>query len=260
MRLDVYLAEKGYFDTRTKAKQAIERGEVYLNGKLVTKPSSEVEEFEKYVIERVCEEAFVSLGGFKLSKAIKDFDVNVSGLVATDIGASTGGFTDCLLQRGARRVFAVDLNDNLLHPKLKADERVVRIIKNAKDLSVSDFFESPDILTADLSFISATVVLPVFYELLSDGARIVLLIKPQFENEKRARYKNGIIRDKSVVKAACKKVYDAVVDCGFVPIGITSAPRHRDKNSEFLIYAKKESGKIPTFENLFDFCERNNKL
>lgn len=258
MRLDVYLAEKGYFDTRTKAKQAIERGEVYLNGKLVTKSSSEVDELAEYVIDRVCEEAFVSLGGFKLSKAIKDFGVNVSGLVAADIGASTGGFTDCLLQCGVRRVFAVDLNDNLLHPKLKADERVISIIKNAKDLSASDFFESPDILTADLSFISATIVLPVFYELLHDGASMVLLIKPQFENEKRARYKNGIIRDKLVVKAACKKVYDAVVDCAFVPIGITSAPKHRDKNSEFLIYAKKGSGKIPIFEDLFDFSERNN--
>lgn len=251
MRLDVYLAGKGLFDTRTKAKQAIERGEIYLNDKLVVKSSFEVNELADYKIERVCEEAFVSLGGFKLSKAIKDFGLNVNGLIAADIGASTGGFTDCLLQSGAKRVYAVDLNDGLLHRKLKSDERVVSIIKNAKDLKASDFAESPDILTADLSFISATMVLPIFYGFLKDGANMVLLIKPQFENEKRTRYKNGIIRDKSVVKRACEKVYEATAACGFVPVGITSAPQNKDKNTEFLIYAKKINGEIPPFDELF---------
>lgn len=249
MRLDVYLVEKGFFDTRTKAKQAIERGEIYINGKISDKASTEMNVEKNYLTERVCEEEFVSLGGFKLSKAIKDFGVKVDGLCAADVGASTGGFTDCLLKFGARRVYAVDLNDGLLHDKLKADGRVVPIIKNAKELSASDFDILPEILTADLSFISATHVLPVFYNLLPNRAFIILLIKPQFENDKRVRCKNGVIKDENVIKAACKKVYDAAVLCGFLPIDVTAAPRNKDKNSEFLILLKKDDGEIPIFED-----------
>lgn len=252
MRLDVYLAEKGFFDTRTKAKQAVERGEVYINDKLAEKASTEIDVGKHYKIERVCEEDFVSLGGFKLSKAIKDFGLNLKGLLAADIGASTGGFTDCLLKNGAKRVYAVDLNDGLLHKRLKDDERVVPVIKNAKDLNRSDFIEGLDILTADLSFISATLVLPIFYNLLDFGACVVLLIKPQFENDKRVRCKNGIIKDEKIIKAACRKVYDAAAACGFLPVNMTCAPLKRDKNTEFLILLKKENGKIPLFEEFME--------
>lgn len=249
MRLDVYLAEKGFFDTRTKAKQAVERGEVYIDGKQANKASAEMIWEKNYLIERICEEDFVSLGGFKLSKAIKDFGINVEGLCAADVGASTGGFTDCLLKNGAKRVYAVDLNDGLLHNRLKLDDKVVSVIKNAKDLERGDFGERIDFLTADLSFISATLVLPVFYNLLDSGARVVLLIKPQFENERRIRCKNGVIKDKKIIKAACKKVYEAATGCGFLPIDVTCAPLHKDKNVELLILLKKEKGEIPFFDD-----------
>ncbi len=248
MRLDVYLVEKGYFDTRTKAKQAIERGEVFVNGILAEKPSEETKEEKVVAIERVCEEDFVSLGGFKLSKAFKDFGLSAQGLCAADIGASTGGFTDCLLKNGARRVYAVDLNDELLHSTLKSDKRVVPVIKNAKDLLSSDFDEQIDILTADLSFISATLVLPVFYRLLHRDARVVLLIKPQFENDKKTKFKNGVIKDRQIVVSACEKVFTSAVECGFVPLDITSAPISREKNSEFLILLEKGRGEIPAFD------------
>ena len=137
MRLDNYLVENGYFDSRTKAKQAIERGEILVEGKLIVKSSYEMKGVHD--IKRVYDSEYVSLGGFKLEKALSDFKFNVKDLVVADIGASTGGFTDCLIKNGARKVYAVDLRDDLLHDKLKNDSKVNLIVKNAKDLSTLDF-------------------------------------------------------------------------------------------------------------------------
>ena len=159
MRLDNYLTEKGYFDSRTKAKQSIERGEIFINSKLINKASYEINEDLEYKIERICEDSFVSLGGFKLKKAITDFNFDCNNLIVADIGASTGGFTDCLLKNGAKKVYAIDLNDELLHKSLKEDNRVVSIIKNAKDLTLKDFDDKIDLIVADLSFISLTMVI-----------------------------------------------------------------------------------------------------
>ena len=139
MRLDAYLLETKYFDSRTKAKQAIERGEIYLDGKKIDKSSFDVSLDIEHKIEWKREEDFVSLGGYKLSKALKDFDFCVKDFIVADIGASTGGFTDCLIKNGAKKVFAIDLNDGLLHEKLRGDLRVVPLIKNAKNLSKEDF-------------------------------------------------------------------------------------------------------------------------
>lgn len=239
MRLDNYLFEKEYFDSRTKAKQAIERGEIFIDGVLVEKPSYDIPlDFNK-VIKRVCIEDFVSLGGYKLQKALNDFNFNVDGLVVADIGASTGGFTDCLIQNGAKKVYAVDLNDGLLHKKLKANERVESIIANAKDLVLSDFAEKLDLIVADLSFISITAVIDVFDELLEDDKYLLLLIKPQFESGEKRRYKNGIIRDKKVQIGACVNVYDVALKIGFSPVAFTVAPINEDKNVEFLMLLQK---------------------
>ena len=161
MRLDNYLVEKGIFDSRTKAKQAIERGEIFVDSKKILKSSFEIKE-QEVDVKHVYESKFVSLGGYKLEKALKDFNFNVTDLVVADIGASTGGFTDCLLQNGAKKVYAIDLNDTLLHQKLKESDSVIPIIKNAKDLVLDDFSDHLDLIVADLSFISITQVLSTF--------------------------------------------------------------------------------------------------
>ena len=240
MRLDEFLFTNKYFDSRTKAKQAVERKEIYVNDKLVTKSSFNIDENISYSISIKAETSFVSLGGYKLQKSLSDFNFNVSNLVCADIGSSTGGFTDCLLKNGAKKVFAVDLNDDLLHDSLKKDDRVIRIIKNARLLTRADFDDEIDFLCADLSFISATMVLPIFNILLTENTHVILLIKPQFEYDKKKKFKNGIIRDKSIQKDACCKVINCAKENGFCPLNLTTAPLDKEKNVEFLILLKKQ--------------------
>ena len=242
MRLDNYLFIKHYFDSRTKSKQAIERGEVYVNGKKTDKPSLTINENSgEYYIEIKAEESFVSLGGYKLVKALKDFNFDVKDKIAVDIGASTGGFTDCLLKNGAKKIFAVDLNDGLLHKSLKEDKRVITIIKNAKNLLKTDFTGGFDFITADLSFISASIILPVIKNLLEDKQYLILLIKPQFENDERINFKNGIIRDTKYHINACKKIFNCAMENNLIPIQFTNAPLIENKNKEFLVLLQKNS-------------------
>lgn len=250
MRLDNYLVEKNFFDSRTKAKQAIERGEIILDGKIINKPSFFVDDNSSLKVEYVFDEKYVSLGGYKLKKALVDFDLNIKDLICLDIGASTGGFTDCLLKNGAKKVFAVDLNDSLLHCSLKEDSRVKSIIKNVKLLNQQDFDEDIDLVVADLSFISVSVALPIISSLISDGKQAVILIKPQFESETKTKYKNGIIRDKKTRIQACKKIYDCGVSLGLNPVGFTVAPISNDKNTEYLIRFIKNGGETLTFEQI----------
>ncbi len=239
MRIDEYLTEKNFFCSRTKSKQAIERGEIYLDGKVILKPSFDLSLDCDYKIEWVRSEDYVSLGGYKLSKALKDFNFSVKDKIVADIGASTGGFTDCALKNGAKKVFAVDLNDNLLHDKLKADDRVKPIIKNAKDLKKKDFGVELDLIVADLSFISATMVLPVFSKLLSSGKDVILLIKPQFEVGIKKKFKNGIIRDSALRDSACNKVIECAEQNEFIKVNLTTAPKTEGKNLEYLLLLKK---------------------
>ena len=249
MRLDNFLVENKCFDSRTKASQAIKRGEVFVNGTKIDKPSQEVTKSSEISIRANL--SFVSLGGYKLDKALKDFNLNVNNVIACDVGASTGGFTDCLLQNGAKKVYSVDLNDELLHYSLKEDARVVEVIKNAKQLNVDDFDEQPNFLCADLSFISATQVIDVFYNLLPLESTAVLLIKPQFETGVKKKFKNGIIREQSYRIKACKDVYERAVKVGFKPIAITTAPEVKGKNVEYLILLKKDDSEVVGFEKLF---------
>ena len=251
MRADEYLTLNGFFDSRTKAKQAIERGEVFFNGKQVIKSSAETNGKDiKAEIKSAAR--FVSLGGYKLAKALKDFNFCVEGLTVADIGASTGGFTDCLLQKGAEKVYAVDLNDGLLHNSLKNDGRVISVIKNAKNLTDEDLVGT-SLITADLSFISVRQVLSVFYNILPDDGKVILLIKPQFEIGERRRFKNGIIKDVKIVKNACKDVFDAAIKAGFSALKMTAAPVYDDKNTEFLILLAKGANGGAAFDELFNF-------
>ncbi len=251
MRLDSYLVLKDFFDSRTKSSQAIERGEVLVNGGCVNKPSYSINENQPQLIEITTTQAYVSLGGYKLEKALYDFKLNVANLVAIDVGSSTGGFTDCLLKHGAKKVYAVDLNDDLLHKTLKNDDRVVSVIKNAKNLSPNDFNQPIDFLCADLSFISAKQVIPVFYHILPKNKYAVLLIKPQFETGEKRKFKNGIIKDEKIRLQACKNIYDCCIENGFNPLKITTAPIREKKNVEYLILLQKSEVTPNTFEQIF---------
>lgn len=252
MRFDNFLVEKNYFDSRTKAHQAIKRGEVYINGILITKPSHEIDERVKNEIKVIAQHTFVSLGGYKLNKAVETFSVNVEGKIVCDVGASTGGFTDCLLQNGAKKVFAVDLNDELLHSSLKKDERVVTIIKNARFLDKSDFDDEIEFLSADLSFISATQVMKTFYDILSNDGYAIILIKPQFETGEKRKFKNGIIKDEEYRLKACREVYDCAISVGFSVVDLTTAPEVKGKNIEYLILLKKNDLESLPFDKLFN--------
>lgn len=251
MRLDNYLVKFNFFDSRTKANQAIKRGEVFINNYKQDKPSFEIDEKAIVDIQIKSLNTFVSLGGFKLFKGLNDFNIDVNNLICCDVGASTGGFTDCLLQNGAKKVFAVDLNDQLLHYSLKNDDRVVAVIKNAKNLLTADFDDQIDFLCADLSFISATQVMQVFYSILKDNGDCVVLIKPQFETGGKKKFKNGIIKDEDIRLNACKEIYDFSISCGFVPKTITTAPIVKGKNVEYLIYLKKDNSQIVPFDKIF---------
>lgn len=242
MRLDNYLVKLNIFDSRTKAKQAIERGEIFLNGKVNLKSSTEIDENKYYFVERVCEDSFVSLGGFKLKKALVDFSMSVQDKICVDIGASTGGFTDCLLKNGAKKVYAVDVNDSLLHPSLKDNERVYPIIKNVKNLTKNDFNDKIDLVVADLSFISITQAIPIISGLLDDFNEFVALIKPQFEAGEKIRFKNGIIRDKKIQISACINTYNCALSNFLTPVNFTTAPLSKDKNIEFLMKFVKNGG------------------
>lgn len=237
MRLDNYLTESGYFETRTKAKQAIERGEIFINGKLVKKPSTDVNQEVK--IDRITMSEYVSVGGFKLEKALNDFNLSVKDLIVADIGASTGGFTDCLLKNGANYIYPVDLRDDLLHEKLKKNPKVHIIVKNAKSLTKDDFDRPLDLIVADLSFISVVQVLKVFSDLIDSGKKLIILIKPQFETGQKRRFKNGIIRDKKIHQDVCKNIYTQSIAVGLCPQKITTAPLSNEKNTEFLILLEK---------------------
>ena len=249
MRLDNYLVDIQMFDSRTKANQAIKRGEIFVDDVQTTKASLDVNYECK--IDRRCESDFVSLGGFKLNKALKDFNLSVKDLIVADIGASTGGFTDCLLKNGAEKVFAVDLRDDLLHKNLKDDTRVIQIVKNAKLLNKCDFLKPLDLIVADLSFISLSQVMDVFSDLLTNGKKLLILIKPQFETGEKRKYKNGIIKDKKVHKTVCLNVYNYAIKCGFAPQAITTAPLSKEKNTEFLFLLEK-NGKELLPENFIE--------
>lgn len=240
MRLDSYLQQKGFFDSRTKAKQAIERGEIFVNGKKTLKSSFELEETKEYSINYVAEESYVSLGGYKLKKALTDFDFNVQNFVCADLGSSTGGFTDCLIKNGAKFVYAVDLNDTLLHETIKANPKVKYLIKNVKDLTKKDFNEELDLVTVDLSFISSTVIFDKLQTILQKGKFIILLIKPQFECDKKTSFKNGIIKDDKIRYSRAEKVINKAIEYGFYPHKFTSAPISQEKNIEYLVLLCKD--------------------
>ncbi len=198
MRIDLYLSQNGFADSRQKAKGLLEKELVKLNGKIVTKPSQEVSDGD--VVEVTGSAlAYVGRGGLKLEGALSLFGFDPVGLICADIGASTGGFTDCLLQNHVKKVYAVDAGHGQLHEKLRKDPRVVNMENcNAKTLSPSLIPEPIDLAVMDLSFISQTLIYPALTRILHSGSVLISLIKPQFEAGRSAVGKNGIVKDKKI--------------------------------------------------------------
>ena len=238
MRLDCYLFEAGYADSRERAKRLVLSGAVTVEGSVVTKPAFPVTGTPTVT---VTEEEFVGRGGEKLKAALTLFDVDPDGLRALDVGASTGGFTHCLLERGAVAVVALDAGCDQLHPKLRADARVTNIEKyNARELCAEDVGRF-DLVVMDVSFISATYILPRFCDVLREGGRAIVLIKPQFEAGRDALSKKGIVKDPRDRAFAIRRVLACAAENGLVCHGLAPSPiRGGDGNEEYLAYFTRE--------------------
>lgn len=224
--------------SRTEAKNLIAEGAVFVNGVPVTKPSMTVDGFEDKIFVDKSKKQFVSRGGIKLHGAITAFGIDVSGRVCIDIGASSGGFTDCLLKNGATTVIAVDSGRGQLVEALRCDPRVVCIENyNARYIKASDFEYSPTVAVMDVSFISATYIIPGLSALLPAGSDYICLIKPQFEVGKAGLGKGGIVRDERVRAEAVRRVTECAEQNGFRLMGVITSPiKGGDGNVEFLAH------------------------
>lgn len=236
MRIDLYLFKNGFASSRTRALNLIKLGGVKVDGKVITKPSVEVDENSIIVVDDLIK--YASLGGLKLIEAVRKFGISDFG-VCVDLGASNGGFTDCLLSLGAKRVYAVDVGVCALPQRLIGDERVVVMDKtNAKNVPLDD--ESVDFVTADLSFISITKILPEISRLLKKGGRAVILIKPQFEVGQKNLTKNGIVKSEKISLKAVDEVLNFARSSGLSSLGVTPTPDlFENKNTEYLTYLQK---------------------
>jgi 23S rRNA (cytidine1920-2'-O)/16S rRNA (cytidine1409-2'-O)-methyltransferase len=236
-RLDLILVERGLVDSREKGQALILAGDVMVDGQKVDKPGHAVAPDSK--IELADQPRYVGRGGLKLEAALDHFGIQVQGKVCLDVGSSTGGFTDCLLQRGAARVYAIDVGTGQLDWKLRNDPRViVHEQLNARYLSRDEVPEPIDLAVCDVSFISITMILPVLPNLLAKSAGMVILVKPQFELERHQVGKGGIIRDPALHQQACRRVEDAVKQLGFQTAIIPSPVLGAEGNQEFLLYAR----------------------
>jgi len=234
-RLDVLLVERLYADSRTKAQAIIMSGNVYVNGQKADKPGTSFEEtVEIEVRGAVC--PYVSRGGLKLEKALRDFGVNPHGFVCSDSGASTGGFTDCLLQQGAKKVFAIDVGYGQLDWKIRSDERVVVMERtNIRYVTPEDLGEPLDLSVIDVSFIGLEIVLPTIKTLLKPTGQVLCLIKPQFEAGKENVGKKGVVRDPRIHKMVLDNFVALVKSLDFRILGLTFSPvKGPEGNIEFL--------------------------
>jgi 23S rRNA (cytidine1920-2'-O)/16S rRNA (cytidine1409-2'-O)-methyltransferase len=235
-RLDRLIVERGLAESREKAQALIMAGEVRVNGQKAAKPGQPVE--ADCVVEMLSRPPYVSRGGYKLAGALEHFGLDVASLVCVDIGSSTGGFTDVMLQHGAARVHAVDVGAGQLDWKLRTDARVVlHEGVNAREITPEQIGEAADFLTCDVSFISVTLILPAITALLRPTGQMVILIKPQFEVGKGQVGKGGIVRDPLLHEAACERVERAVREREFETAIMESPIFGAEGNKEFLLYA-----------------------
>ena len=240
-RLDVYLFENGLTESREKARSIIMSGNVYVNNQKADKAGYQVKDDDNVEV-RGKQNPFVSRGGYKLDKAINVFGVYLKDKVCMDIGASTGGFTDCMLQNGAKKVFAVDVGYGQLAWKLRQDERVVNMERtNIRKVTYEDLGEHPDFASVDVSFISLKLVLPVAKELLSEKGEILCLIKPQFEAGREKIGKKGVVRDINVHYEVVESIVDFCKEIELYPKNLDYSPiKGPEGNIEYLLYLSKE--------------------
>ncbi len=236
-RLDVLLVEQGRADTRTKAQAIIMSGLVYVEGQKADKPGVSYEETVAIEV-RSGSCPYVSRGGLKLEKALRDFGVNPTGYVCSDSGASTGGFTDCLLQQGAKKVFAIDVGYGQLDWKIRSDPRVVVMERtNVRYVTPEDLGEPLDLSVVDVSFISLRIVLPVIKTFLKATGQVLCLIKPQFEAGKEKVGKKGVVRDPEIHKEVLDNFVALAQEIGFTILGLTFSPvKGPEGNIEFLAH------------------------
>lgn len=243
VRLDVLLVEKKLFASREKAKIAIMEGSVFVNNQKEDKPGTNIKEDADIFIKND-KLKYVSRGGYKLEKAINKFNIDLNDKICMDIGASTGGFTDCMLQNNAKFVYAVDCGTNQLDYKLRTNNKVKSMEKtNARYLNKQDFSKSKiSFITIDVSFISVMKILPALYEILIQNGEIVLLIKPQFEAGKNEVNKSGVINDINIHIDVCKKIINFCENLNMQILGFEYSPiKGPAGNIEFLLYVKKIS-------------------
>ena len=241
-RLDVYLVENGFCESREKAKSLIMSGIVFVNNQKSDKAGNNIKPEDKVEV-RGDTLKYVSRGGLKLEKAINSFSISLNGVIAGDIGASTGGFTDCMLQNGAIKVYSIDVGYGQLAWKLRTDNRVINLERTNFRYVTSE--QVPDLLdfaSVDVSFISLSHILPTMHKLLKDNASAVCLIKPQFEAGKENVGKKGVVRDKNVHIDVVNKIIYLSLNNGFSVIGLDFSPiKGPEGNIEYLCYIRKSN-------------------
>ncbi|MBO6119822.1 MAG: TlyA family RNA methyltransferase [Lachnospiraceae bacterium] len=263
VRLDVYLVENGFFSTRQKSQVAILEGKVFVNNLKEDKPGTLIKEDAKveYRGEKL---KYVSRGGLKLEKAVQVFNIYLSDKVCIDIGSSTGGFTDLMLQNGAKKVYAVDCGTNQLDYKLRTDDRVVVMENtNARYLSKNDLSDNKiDFISVDVSFISLTKIIPVIKEVLDDKGDAVLLIKPQFEAGRELVEKKGVVRDETTQEKVVRTIIDSCLKDDFIIRGIDFSPiKGPAGNIEYLLYiSKNKNDEGMNIENIDNYIKKLVKM
>ncbi len=262
-RLDILVTENGLAESREKAKALIMAGQVYVDNQKADKPGDTFSE-DAHVEIRGKGLQYVSRGGLKLEKAMKEFGLTLTDKICMDVGASTGGFTDCMLQNGARKVYSVDVGYGQLAWSLRTDARVVNLERtNARYLTREQIPEEIDFFSVDVSFISLSLILPAVRPLLAEHGQAVCLIKPQFEAGREKVGKKGVVRDQSVHREVIEKIRNFSLENGFSVLGLTYSPvKGPEGNIEYLIYLERsdapiEASGVPVPEQVVEASHRD---
>ena len=255
VRLDLYLAQKGFTESREKAKALIMSGIVYVNDQKELKAGRDVKS-DDVVEVRGSTLKYVSRGGLKLEKAMQEFPIDLTDCTCMDIGASTGGFTDCMLQNGAKKVYSIDVGYGQLAWKLRSDERVVNMERtNFRYVTHEQIPEEIDFASVDVSFISLKIILPVMYELLKMNGEAVCLIKPQFEAGRDKVGKKGVVRDVNVHTEVIEKIVGFAASQKFKVCGLSFSPvKGPEGNIEYLVYLKK-TNEVTSCEEYIEYAK-----
>ncbi len=249
IRLDTAVFEAGYAESREKAKALIMAGQVYVNNQKSDKPGTAIKPDDILEV-RGAAPKYVSRGGLKLEKAVENFGFSLRGKTCADIGASTGGFTDCMLQNGASKVYAIDVGYGQLAWKLRTDQRVVNLERtNFRYVTREEISDELDFCSVDVSFISLSIIVPVMRTLMKDGGEAVCLIKPQFEAGREKVGKKGVVRDPAVHTEVVERIFNMMLELGFTVLHLDYSPiKGPEGNIEYLIHVRKT-------ENAENLCE-----